>query len=109
MSVKIVSLAENFNLNTKDGRFVFAVLPRPAEYELELRAERQAEGIATADGAKPRARCGTKPVNGRTTRKPRLGRRFHASPGEPCFASWSDYRSCPAAGRTQGVAGQLAA
>ncbi|MEV0202807.1 helix-turn-helix domain-containing protein [Nonomuraea sp. NPDC050691] len=33
---------------TKEGRFMFAVLAAAAEYELELRAERQAEGIAAA-------------------------------------------------------------
>ena len=35
-------------LDTKEGRFMFAVLAAAAEYELELRAERQAEGIAAA-------------------------------------------------------------
>ncbi|WP_176993808.1 recombinase family protein [Nonomuraea jiangxiensis] len=44
----VVSLTENFDLGTKEGRFMFAVLPAAAEYELELRAERQAEGIAAA-------------------------------------------------------------
>ena len=43
MTVK--SLTENFDLDTKEGRFMFAVLAAAAEYELELRAERrQAEG-----------------------------------------------------------------
>lgn len=46
--VKIVSLTESFDLETKEGRFMFAVLAAAAEYELELRAERQAEGIAAA-------------------------------------------------------------
>jgi DNA invertase Pin-like site-specific DNA recombinase len=46
--VKVVSLTENFDLDTKEGRFMFAVLAAAAEYELELRAERQAEGIAAA-------------------------------------------------------------
>ncbi|MEU7864905.1 recombinase family protein [Nonomuraea sp. NPDC049141] len=46
--VRIVSLTENFDLETKEGRFMFAVLAAAAEYELELRAERQAEGIAAA-------------------------------------------------------------
>jgi DNA invertase Pin-like site-specific DNA recombinase len=46
--VKVVSLTENFDLDTKEGRFMFAVLCAAAEYELELRAERQAEGIAAA-------------------------------------------------------------
>jgi DNA invertase Pin-like site-specific DNA recombinase len=46
--VRIVSLTENFDLATKEGRFMFAVLAAAAEYEHELRAERQAEGIAAA-------------------------------------------------------------
>ena len=46
--VKVVSLTEDFDLDTKEGRFMFAVLAAAAEYELELRAERQAEGIAAA-------------------------------------------------------------
>ncbi|QKG23490.1 resolvase domain-containing protein [Actinomadura verrucosospora] len=46
--VRVVSLTENFDLETKEGRFMFAVLAVAAEYELELRAERQAEGIAAA-------------------------------------------------------------
>ena len=45
--VTVNSLTENFDLDTKEGRFMFAVLAA-AEYELELRAERQAEGIAAA-------------------------------------------------------------
>jgi DNA invertase Pin-like site-specific DNA recombinase len=45
--VQMVSLTENFDLATKEGRLMFAVLAA-AEYELELRAERQAEGIAAA-------------------------------------------------------------
>ncbi len=46
--VKVIGLTENFDLDTKEGRFMFAVLAAAAEYELELRAERQAEGIAAA-------------------------------------------------------------
>ncbi|TDD79045.1 recombinase family protein [Actinomadura rubrisoli] len=46
--VKVISLTENFDLETKEGRFMFAVLAAAAEYELELRAERQADGIASA-------------------------------------------------------------
>jgi DNA invertase Pin-like site-specific DNA recombinase len=42
--VRVKSLTENFDLDTKEGRFMFAVLAAAAEYELELRAERQAEG-----------------------------------------------------------------
>ena len=39
--VQVVSLTENFDLDTKEGRLMFAVLAPAAEYELELRAERQ--------------------------------------------------------------------
>ena len=46
--VTVKSLTENFELDTREGRFMFAVLAAAAEYELELRAERQAEGIAAA-------------------------------------------------------------
>ncbi|MFI7132250.1 recombinase family protein [Nonomuraea sp. NPDC050153] len=46
--ITAVSLTENFDLGTKEGRFMSAVLAAAAEYELELRAERQAEGIAAA-------------------------------------------------------------
>ncbi|MFD1931214.1 recombinase family protein [Nonomuraea mangrovi] len=46
--ITVVSLTENFDLGTKEGRFMFAVLAAAAEYELELRAARQAEGIAAA-------------------------------------------------------------
>ncbi|TDE57994.1 recombinase family protein [Nonomuraea mesophila] len=46
--ITVVSLTENFDLSSKEGRFMFAVLAAAAEYELELRAERQAEGIAAA-------------------------------------------------------------
>jgi DNA invertase Pin-like site-specific DNA recombinase len=44
----VVSLTENFDLATKEGRLMFGVLALAAEYELELRAERQADGIAAA-------------------------------------------------------------
>jgi DNA invertase Pin-like site-specific DNA recombinase len=46
--VTVISLTENFDLETKEGRFMFSVLAAAAEYETELRAERQAEGIAAA-------------------------------------------------------------
>jgi DNA invertase Pin-like site-specific DNA recombinase len=46
--VTVVSLTESFDLSTKEGRLMFGVLALAAEYELELRAERQAEGIAAA-------------------------------------------------------------
>ena len=41
--VTVKSLTENFDLDTKEGRFMFAVLAAAAEYELKLRTERQAE------------------------------------------------------------------
>src|SRR5260370_23253382 len=44
--VQVVSLTENFDLATKEGRLIFGVLALAAEYELELRAERQADGVA---------------------------------------------------------------
>jgi DNA invertase Pin-like site-specific DNA recombinase len=46
--VTIVSLTENFDLATKEGRLMFGVLALAAEYELELRAERLADRIAAA-------------------------------------------------------------
>ena len=46
--VQVVSLTESFDLATKEGRFMFAVLAAAAEFETELRAERQTEGIAAA-------------------------------------------------------------
>ncbi len=46
--VTVVSLTENFDLASKEGRLMFGVLALAAEYELELRAERQADGIAAA-------------------------------------------------------------
>lgn len=42
--VTVKSWTENFDLDTKEGRFMFAVRAAAAEYELELRAKRQAEG-----------------------------------------------------------------
>ncbi|MEV3927756.1 recombinase family protein [Actinomadura coerulea] len=41
---RVVSLTEKFDLEIKERRFMFAVLAAAAEYELELRAERQARG-----------------------------------------------------------------
>ncbi|MBD2896370.1 hypothetical protein amrb99_53180 [Actinomadura sp. RB99] len=55
--VRVLSSTENFDLETKEGRFMFAVLAAAAEYELELRAERQAEGSSPPSGARPRGRC----------------------------------------------------
>ncbi|MGW0590986.1 recombinase family protein [Streptosporangium sp. NPDC002607] len=46
--VKVISLTENFDLDTKEGRFMFTALAAAAEFELELRAERQVEGIEAA-------------------------------------------------------------
>ena len=43
MTVK--SLTENFDLDTKEGRFMFAVLAAAAEYELELRDRNRVLGI----------------------------------------------------------------
>ncbi|WP_307800601.1 recombinase family protein [Actinomadura nitritigenes] len=36
--VKVISLTENYDLDSKEGRFMFAVLAAAAEYALELRA-----------------------------------------------------------------------
>ncbi len=46
--VKVISLTENFDLDTAEGRFMFAVLAAAAEYELALIAERRQEGINAA-------------------------------------------------------------
>jgi len=56
-AVTVVSLTENFDLATKEGRLMFGVLALAAEYELELRAERQAEGSPRPGAARPRAGC----------------------------------------------------
>ncbi|SFK72449.1 Helix-turn-helix domain of resolvase [Streptosporangium canum] len=66
--IAVVSLTENFDLGTKEGRFMFAVLAAAAEYELELRAERQAEGIAAA---KRREATGAM-LPGKKTGRPRV-------------------------------------
>ena len=55
--VTVMSLTENFDLGTKEGRLMFGVLALAAEYELELRAERQADGIARPGDVRPRAGC----------------------------------------------------
>src|SRR6266853_1141586 len=55
--VTVKSLTENFDLEAREGRFIFAVLAAAAEYELELRAERQAEGIGGRQ-ARPGTRAG---------------------------------------------------
>ena len=41
--VTVKSLTENFDLDTKEGPFMFAILAAAAEYELKLCAEPQAE------------------------------------------------------------------
>ncbi|MEV4380164.1 recombinase family protein [Streptosporangium sp. NPDC049644] len=60
---------------TKEGRFMFAVLAAAAEYELELHAERQAEGIAAA---KRREATGAMLSGKKKTGRPR--RAGHATP-----------------------------
>lgn len=67
--VTVISLTENFDLDTKEGRFMFAVLAAAAEYETELRAERQAEGIAAA---KRREESGERLPNKKRTGRPRV-------------------------------------
>ncbi|MFC4121369.1 recombinase family protein [Nonomuraea zeae] len=51
--ITVMSLTENFVPAIKEDRFMFAVLAAAAAYQLELRAERQSEGIATARRTKP--------------------------------------------------------
>lgn len=53
--VTVKSLTENFDLDTKEGRFMFAVLAAAAEYELELRAERRPRGSPPPPGRRPDA------------------------------------------------------
>jgi DNA invertase Pin-like site-specific DNA recombinase len=72
--VTVVSLTENFDLATKEGRFMFAVLAAAAEYETELRAERQAEGIAAAQRRQTEGRM--------LPGKQRIGRPRVAGPAE---------------------------
>ncbi|GAA3466580.1 hypothetical protein GCM10018965_011320 [Nonomuraea roseola] len=80
--VRIGSLTENFDLDTKEGRFMFAVLAAAAEYELELRAERQGEGIAAA---KRREATGAiLPGKKKTGRPPPS-----VPPNSPPSAAWS--------------------
>ena len=67
--VTVISLTENFDLGTKEGRFMFAVLAAAAEYETELRAERQAEGIAAA---RRREESGQRLPGKQATGRPRL-------------------------------------
>ncbi|WP_433237332.1 recombinase family protein [Streptosporangium sp. CA-135522] len=80
--ITVVSLTENFDLGTKEGRFMFAVLAAAAEYELELRAERQAEGIAAA---RRREATGAMLSGKKKTGRPRAS----ASPSRPHYAAWS--------------------
>ena len=65
-SVSVKSLTENFDLDTKEGRFMFAVL---AAAELELRAERQAEG-RMLPGKKHIGRQGDRPGRDRRASPP---------------------------------------
>jgi DNA invertase Pin-like site-specific DNA recombinase len=59
-----VSLTENFDLDTKEGQLMFAVLAAAAEYELELRA------------ACPKApRLARRPKDCHNSRTPRARRR----------------------------------
>ena len=53
--VTVKSLTENFDLDTKEGRFMFAVLAAAAEYELELRARPKESPPPGA--ARPKAGC----------------------------------------------------
>ncbi|WP_424532822.1 recombinase family protein [Sphaerisporangium viridialbum] len=80
--ITVVSLTENFDLGTKKGRFMFAVLAAAAEYELELRTERQAEGIAAA---KHREATGAMLPGKKKTGRPRV----IGPPSWPHFAVWS--------------------
>lgn len=72
--VTVRSLTESFDLGTEEGRFMFAVLAVGAEYELELRAERRAEGIA----AVRRRQAGGTMLPG----KKRIGRPSTVGPAE---------------------------
>src|SRR5260370_31429319 len=69
--VHVVSLTENFDLGTKEGRLMFGVLALAAEYELELRAERPADGIAAA--RRRQAECRTLPGEQHIGRPPGHG------------------------------------
>jgi DNA invertase Pin-like site-specific DNA recombinase len=72
--VKVKSLTESFDLETKEGRFMFAILAAAAEYETELRAERQTEGIAAAKAREAEGRM----IPG----KQRMGRPRSVGPAE---------------------------
>jgi DNA invertase Pin-like site-specific DNA recombinase len=73
-SIKVKSLTESFDLETKEGRFMFAILAAAAEYETELRAERQTEGIAAAKAREAEGRM----IPG----KMRIGRPRSVGPAE---------------------------
>jgi DNA invertase Pin-like site-specific DNA recombinase len=81
--VTVKSLTENFDLDTKEGRFIFAVLAA-AEYELELRAERQAKGIAAARRRQAEGRM----LPGKKAHRPAPRRR----PGRAASAAADDQR-----------------
>ncbi|MEU6745222.1 recombinase family protein [Spirillospora sp. NPDC046719] len=74
-------MTENFDLDAKESRFMFAVLAAAAEYELELRAERQGEGIATAQRREAEGRM--LPGKQRIGRPHVLGR-----PSWTCCTTW---------------------
>ncbi|TMR90653.1 recombinase family protein [Nonomuraea basaltis] len=78
--ITVVSLTENFDLSTKEGRFMFAVLAAAAEYELELRAERQAEGIAAAKRREAHRRHAARKEEDRPAARHRPRRTGHAAP-----------------------------
>jgi DNA invertase Pin-like site-specific DNA recombinase len=48
LGVDLVSLRDGFDLNTTAGRMVYGILASVAEYEKEVRQERQTIGIARA-------------------------------------------------------------
>ena len=75
--VTVVSLTENFDLGTKEGRLMFGVLALAAEYELELCAERQADGIAAARRRQAEGRMlpGKKHIGRPAVHRPRRARR----------------------------------
>ena len=77
--VTVKSLTENFDLDTKEGPFMFAVLAA-AEYELELRAERQAEGNRGRQEPPGRRPDAARQETHRPPESDRAGRDRHASP-----------------------------
>jgi hypothetical protein len=78
--VTVKSLTENFDLDTKEGRFMFAVLAAAAEYELELRAERQAEGDRGRQAPPGRRPDAARQETHRPPESDRAGRDHHTPP-----------------------------